>query len=416
MEYGCIGARLRHSFSVEIHNRISDYKYELKEVSENDLESFFGKRDFKAINVTIPYKTEIIKYLDFISDISKKCGAVNTVVNNKGVLYGYNTDYFGLKALIEKNGVDLKNKKVAILGSGGTSKTAYVLCFESGASEIFTVSRTPENSQISYNDLYTKHSDIDVIINTTPCGMYPDIYKSAVNLDVFNRLSAVIDAVYNPLRSKLVIDAEKKGITAEGGLYMLVSQAVFSYEKFFGKSAEKNLINNIYNDLLNEKENIVFIGMPGCGKSTVGEKLSVILNKNFFDTDTIIENETGLSVSEIFKNCGEDFFRKKENEIVFKLSSQTGSVISTGGGVVLNEKNIEVLKENGIIIYLDRNISDITPTLTRPLSFDSSSLNVIYESRKDLYKKYADIKVSDFSSVEATVNEVKRKLYENTCN
>lgn len=416
MEYGCIGVSLKHSFSKDIHNRISGYNYELKNVSENELESFFKNRNFKAINVTIPYKTEVIKHIDFVSEIAQKCGAVNTVVNENGVLCGYNTDYYGLKSLIEKNGVNLKNKKIAILGSGGTSKTAFTLCSDSGAFEIYVVSRTPGNSQISYNELYKNHNDIDVIINTTPCGMFPEINSSCVDIEKFNKLTAVFDAVYNPLRSKLVTDALNKSIIAEGGLYMLVSQAVLSSSLFLKQEFQYSVTEKIFNDLLFQKENIVLIGMPGSGKTTAGKKLSTLLNKPFYDTDLIIENELNMSVFEIFKNYGENFFRKKEAETVLKLSAETGCIISTGGGVVLNKNNVDLLKENGVFVFLDRNIVDIKPTETRPLSFDELSLSAVYKSRKPIYEKCADITVSDFSSVEATVNEVKCKLYENTCN
>jgi shikimate dehydrogenase len=245
MEYGCIGEKLAHSFSKEIHNALTDYQYELKELAKDEVDVFMTKHDFKAINVTIPYKQTVIPYLDFIADEAKEIGAVNTIVNKDGKLYGYNTDFFGMKSLIERTGIVIENKTVAILGGGGTAKTAKAVSKSLGAKVIYKVSRSSKENFITYDELYNISDTIDVIINTTPVGMYPNIFESAVEIERFKNLSGVVDAVYNPLRSKLVLDALKRNIKAVGGLYMLVAQAAFAVEFFIDTKIEKEFINEI---------------------------------------------------------------------------------------------------------------------------------------------------------------------------
>ena len=260
MEYGLIGEKLGHSFSKEVHNRLFDYNYELKEISKDEIDLFLGEKDFKAINVTIPYKQTVIPYLDYISDIAKEIGAVNTVVNKDGKLYGYNTDFLGLKALIEKNNIAIKGKKVLILGSGGTSKTALAVTKHLNASCVLRVSRNKIEELITYDEAIKYHTDAQVIINTTPCGMYPNIDDLALDISKFNKLEGVVDAIYNPLCSKLVCVALNRGITAVGGLYMLVSQAAFAAEKFTDKKVDISKVDEIYNSLLKNKQNIILMG------------------------------------------------------------------------------------------------------------------------------------------------------------
>ena len=284
MKYGLIGEKLPHSFSKIIHAKIADYDYELKELKKSELEEFMLAKDFCAVNVTIPYKKEVMKYLDNISHSAKKIGAVNTVVNKNGALFGYNTDYLGLKSLIEKKGVDLKGKTVLILGSGGTSLTALGVCEDMGAKEVLRVSRNKKGNCITYSDL-SEYYHADVIINTTPVGMYPDTDKTPLDISSFKKLEAVFDVIYNPLRTNLVLSAQNIGVKAEGGLYMLVAQAVYASEYFLDKKYDEKLIDKIYSSLLCERENIVLSGMPGSGKSTVGKMLANDLNKAFIDTD-----------------------------------------------------------------------------------------------------------------------------------
>lgn len=274
-KYGCIGKKLTHSFSKEIHSMLADYVYELIELDENEIEEFFSEKEFNAINVTIPYKQTVIPYLDSISDVAKRIGAVNTIVNKDGKLCGYNTDYYGMKALVVKAGIDLSNKKVLILGTGGTSRTARVLTEDMGAAEILTVSRSKRENYITYDEAVKEHSDAGVIINTTPSGMFPDCDSQPIDISVFNKLEGVVDAVYNPLRTNLVLDAKAKGIKAEGGLYMLVMQAAVAVEKFLGAEISETVSDNVFASVFASKENIVLTGMPGSGKSTVGRLLNV---------------------------------------------------------------------------------------------------------------------------------------------
>lgn len=397
MEYGCIGERLGHSFSKIIHNKLCDYKYELKEIPEKELEEFMKKADFKAINVTIPYKQAVIPFLDEISETAEKIGAVNTIVNKNGRLLGYNTDFSGMKALINFAGITLKNKKVLILGSGGTSKTAYAVAVSLGAREIYRVSRKGGEGLITYSQAENEQIDADIIINTTPCGMYPNTHTVAVDINKFVNLSGVVDAVYNPLNSQLIVEAKAKGIRAVGGLYMVVAQAVFAAEKFKDTIIDNAQIERIYNEILSDKENIVLIGMPSCGKTTLGKLLAEKLGKEFIDTDEQIKEQYG-DISEIFHQKGEKGFREIEAEIIKETAKKQSAVIATGGGAVLNAANIRLLKGNGKVIFIDRSLDKLITTDDRPLSSSREMLEKRYIERYDLYCKSADYKINaDFS-------------------
>ncbi|MBE6700260.1 MAG: shikimate dehydrogenase, partial [Ruminococcaceae bacterium] len=293
MQYGLIGEKLGHSFSAEIHQKLKSNPYTLVELARDEIGAFLETKDFCAINVTIPYKTTVIPYLSHISKRAKEIGAVNTIVNRRGELWGYNTDFYGLQSLIEHAGITLQNKKVAILGTGGTSKTAHAVAHFLGAGQILTVSRTVGEGVITYTDLTADHIDVDVLINTTPVGMYPNTEATPVDISVFSNLSGVIDAIYNPLRTKLILDAKKRGIPAEGGLYMLVAQAVRASELFLDTVYEGETTEHIYLELLNKTENIVLSGMPGAGKSTVGKLLAKETKRAFFDLDEEIVRVAG---------------------------------------------------------------------------------------------------------------------------
>ena len=395
-KYGCVGEKLTHSFSKEIHAALADYEYELIELKRNEVEPFFKKRDFAAVNVTIPYKQTVIPFLDEISDVAKRIGAVNTIVNKDGKLYGYNTDYFGLKALIEKVGADLSGKKVLVLGTGGTSKTALALAKDMGAREVLAVSRNA-GENITYEEATTFHCDTDIIINTTPVGMYPDLDVKPIDISVFNSLEAVIDVVYNPLSTRLVLDAKARGIKAEGGLYMLLMQAVFAAEKFLGKEIPKDTCEKLFASILGNKQNIILTGMPGSGKSTVGKLLN-IHGFEFFDSDKEIEKLCGKSIAELIKEKGEEYFRDLESAVIKELSSKGGRIIATGGGAVLREENITFLKQNGKIFFLDANLSRLIPTDDRPLSNTKEKLEKIYNDRIDIYKNTADVVVPDMDT------------------
>lgn len=407
MEYGCIGEKLTHSFSKEIHAALFDYDYKITEIPKNKLDEFMRLKSFKAINVTIPYKQAVIPYLDFISDTARAIGAVNTIVNRGGKLYGYNTDFAGMTALIKLNNIEIKNKKVLILGSGGTSKTAAAVAEDLGASCVKRVSRTAKEDCITYGQAYSDFSDAQVIINTTPCGMYPNIIGEPVDLELFGRVEAVIDAIYNPLRSNLVVDAELKGITATGGLYMLVAQAAFAAELFTGTEIDKSRIYGVYKKIMAAKRNIVLIGMPSCGKTTIGMRLAKELNMQFVDTDLEIKKLSGKTIPEIFKQCGESGFRDIESCIIAEASAKQGLVISTGGGAVLRRQNIISLKGNGTVYFIDRPVDLLTATGDRPLSSNQNDLMRLYNERYDLYCAAADNKILNDSDIQKAINAVK---------
>lgn len=412
MEYGLLGKVLAHSFSPEIHALIGDYDYKLTELTEDKVEGFLKERDFKAINVTIPYKQTVMPFLDEISESAKAIGAVNTVVNRDGKLYGYNTDFDGLKALAESLIPDLKGLKVLILGSGGTSHTAQAVAKAMGAKEIVVASIMGEEGTVSYDEARSLHNDADFLINTTPCGMYPNIHTVATDLDVFDNLKAVADVVYNPLRTELVMRAKEKGIPAKGGLYMLTMQGIKAAEHFFSKEIEKEKAEEIFNTIIKRRENIVLTGMPSSGKTTVGKMLSAELDRPFYDVDEMIIKRAGCEISEIFEAHGEKYFRDLEAAVIAEeVAPVTGAVIATGGGAILREENIKNLKKNGKVVFLDRDLELLTPTSDRPTASDLEAMKKRYEQRYDIYTSTADIKVNGSLSAEDVAETVKEEFF-----
>ena len=409
--YGCIGKRLTHSFSRDIHARLADYKYELIELAEEEIKPFFTEKSFEAVNVTIPYKETVIPYLDEISDIAKRIGAVNTVVNKNGRLYGYNTDYYGMKALIERVGIDLSGKKVLVLGTGGTSKTARVLAEDMGASQILAVSRQKSDDAITYDEASALHYDAEIIINTTPSGMYPDCEARPIDVSPFKRLCGVIDAVYNPLATNLVLDARARGIRAEGGLYMLVMQAVVAVERFIDVKISKDVADKVFSEILLSKENIVLTGMPGSGKSTVGKLIS-IGGYDFIDTDAEVEKRCGCTIGELIASKGEKYFRDLESEVIRNVSAEGCRIISTGGGAVLREENIRALKRNGRIFFINASPSRLQATEDRPLSNTNEKLLRLYKERIDIYNSTADVIVPDSETAETEAEYILKKRME----
>jgi shikimate dehydrogenase len=394
MNYGLIGEKLSHSFSKEIHESIADYKYELCEISRDNLADFLNKRKFSAINVTIPYKKEVIPYLDEVSTASKELQAVNCIVNKNGKLYGYNTDYFGMRNTILRSNIDISSKKVLILGTGGTSRTSRLVCKDLGAGEIILVSRDEKEGALTYNEAYSKHTDAEIIINATPVGMYPNSYASPLDLGKFSNLKAVFDAVYNPIRTQLVLEAQKRNIYAEGGLYMLVSQAVHAIELFINTQFEENKADEIYHKVLKEKENIVLIGMPSSGKTTVGKIIADDLSREFYDLDDEIEKHIGCTIAEFFKFHTEKEFRNIETQITKEISKKNGIVIATGGGCILREENANALKSNGRLYFLDRALDNLTPTDSRPLATKKEALKKLYDARYNVYLNTCDIQIN----------------------
>ncbi|MBO5408092.1 MAG: shikimate dehydrogenase [Clostridia bacterium] len=409
--YGCIGKKLTHSFSKEIHAKLADYPYELIELSEEEVQEFFLKKEFRAVNVTIPYKETVIAYLDEISEIAKKIGAVNTVVNRDGKLYGYNTDYYGMKGLVENTGISLAGKKVLILGTGGTGKTAQVLAKDLGAATVLNVSRSEKENCITYQDATTLHHDAQMIINTTPVGMYPDCEGNPIDISLFDNLEGVVDVVYNPLCTNLVLSARQRGIKAEGGLYMLVMQAVVAVEKFLDINIPKETAEQVFHSVLSKKENIVLTGMPGSGKSTVGKLLNID-GFTFVDTDAEIEKRCGTSIKELILEKGESYFRDLETQVIREVSSQNGCIISTGGGAILRKENVNCLKRNGKLYFIDADFKRLQATSDRPLSDTEEKLKKLYSERIAIYQETADVVISDMDSPRAVAEAILQKRME----
>lgn len=402
MKYGCIGEKLGHSFSREVHALIGDYEYVLHEVKREELDAFMTQRDFCAINVTIPYKQDVIPYLDWISPEAGQIGAVNTIVNRQGRLYGYNTDFGGMKALLDRMGADVRGKKALILGSGGTCRTARSVLHALGAGNVISVSRTGRDGAVTYEEMYARHTDAAFIINTTPVGMYPGVDGTPAELKKFTRLEGVLDAVYNPLRTCLVQDAREMGIPVEGGLYMLVMQAVLAAEIFFDEKIDQARADSIYKTILRSKENMVLIGMPGSGKSSVGRFLASRLERELVDTDKVVVEEQNCPIADIFQQDGEQAFRDMETDVVKRVSMTGGKVISTGGGAVLRRENVRYLRMNGQLFFLDRDIALIKPTASRPLSSTREDLEKRYQERYPLYTSVCDFHVKTTPMQEMT--------------
>ena len=411
MMYGCIAEHLGHSFSALIHARLADYRYELCELTPCEVDGFMKEKAFRAINVTIPYKQTVIPYLDEVDEIARRIGAVNTIVNREGRLYGYNTDFAGMCALIERLGLTLKGKKVAILGTGGTSRTARAVAAHLEAGEILVVSRTARGDAIDYAALTSRHSDTEILINTTPAGMYPDNDGCPVDPASFPRLCGVVDAVYNPLSTVLVRRAQAMGVPAEGGLYMLVAQAAFAVEHFLDVRVPRERIDEVYGEILAQKRNIVLVGMPGCGKTTLGRMLAARLGLDFVDGDEEIVRREGMPIPQIFAERGERAFRDCETAAIREdIAPRGGCVVATGGGAVLREENVFRLKQNGLVIFLDRPLDQIAATGDRPLSSDREMLAQRYRDRYPIYRACADIILPIGSDVTENTNRIIEAL------
>lgn len=410
MEYGLIGEKLGHSFSKEIHERISTYKYEICEVSKENFDNFMENKNFRAINVTIPYKEKVIPYLSYIDDIAKEIGAVNTIVNKDGKLYGYNTDYYGLKSLLEKNKIDVKNKKVLILGTGGTSKTANAVVKTLGARSITFASINNEPNTVSYEAALKKHLDTEVIINTTPCGMYPNNDGLIIDITNFKKLTAVCDVVYNPLMTALLQSAKERGLKIASGLYMLVAQAVYASGIFKEEKVSIDLIDEVFTEIYKTKENIILIGMPTCGKSTIGKLLADDLNKTFIDIDSLIEEELEMPIKEFLNKDTEIEFRNIEEAIVEKVAKLQSLVVATGGGVIKRNNNIKRLKQNGKVIFVDRDIELLKPSNDRPLSNNIDNLKKLYNERYQLYLDASDIVVKNNDNLSDVITKIKEEV------
>ncbi len=400
MKSGLLGRKLGHSYSPQIHAYLGQYTYELFEKEPEEVEAFVKHGDYSGINVTIPYKKDVIPFLDELSSAAIKMGSVNTIVRrNDGSLYGHNTDYFGFTSMVHRSGICVAGKKVLVLGSGGTSNTA-VKALEDLGAQVIIVSRTGDNN---YDNLHL-HQDASVIVNTTPVGMYPKTCVAPIDLKQFPGLEGVLDVIYNPARTQLLLDAEAMGLPHENGLWMLVAQAKEAAEYFGGKALSDGIIENVYKKMSAKMQNIVLIGMPGCGKSTIASLLAERLGREMVDADQEIVKKAGKSIPEIFAQDGEEIFRELETEVLSDLCKQSQLIIATGGGCVTQSRNYPLLHQNSSIFWLKRDWKNL-PTDGRPLS-QSTKLADMYAVRKPLYEAFADHRIDNNGSCEDTVQQI----------
>ena len=403
MKFGLLGRKLGHSYSPMIFDLMGGYRYDLFEREPDCIEDLLRKGDFDGLNVTIPYKKEVLQYLDEIDPLALRLGAVNTIVKKNGKLFGYNSDYYGFLSLVQRTRIEPPNKKVLVLGSGGASVTVRAVLEDLGA-HVVLISRSGENN---YTNL-DRHRDAALIVNTTPVGMYPHNGSAPLSLEGFTALEGVLDLIYNPARTQLLMECEKYGIPGFNGLWMLVAQAKQSAQWFLGRELPESLVSDIHQKLRDKMENIALVGMAGCGKSTVGRALAKETGKKFVDADAEVEDLAGKTIPEIFAQEGEEMFRRMETTVLAELGMESGLVIATGGGCVTREENYPLLHQNSRIIWLDRCPARL-PTEGRPLSQKTHPAK-LYEMRKPLYKAFADATVDNNGTKGETVTEILNLL------
>lgn len=405
LKCGLLGRKLGHSYSPAIHGMLSDYSYELFEREPEQLEDFLLHGDWNGINVTIPYKKTVLPYCRELSPLAKEIGSVNTIVRRPdGSLFGDNTDAYGFESLVKKSGIDVRGKKALVLGSGGASVTVVAVLKRLGAGSVTVISRSGEDNY----DNIRKHADAKIIVNTTPVGMFPNNGQSAVDLGTFPACEGVLDVVYNPARTAMLLQAEQRGIPHAGGLYMLVAQAKRSSEIFTGSSIPDSEIERIEKVLSAQMQNIILIGMPSSGKSTIAAALGEKLGRPVYEADALIEEEAGMDIPAIFAGHGEEYFRKLETQVLRKLGAMSGAIISTGGGSVTREENYAPLHQNGRMIWLLRDTDKLDKT-GRPVSL-RSDLNELYTQRQPMYARFADAKADNNGTVEETLEQIMEAL------
>ena len=403
-KFGLLGEKLGHSFSPIIHGMLGDYGYSLIERQSDELEALFRSGSFDGFNVTIPYKKAVIPYMTELSDAAKRCGSVNTVVRRAdGTYFGDNTDFYGFSMMLRHSGIDVSGKKVLVLGDGGVAPTVREVLKDNGAGIIVTISRRGEDN---YENI-SRHKDAAVIVNTTPVGMYPNGGKSPVEVADFPALEGVLDLIFNPLNTEFMLRAKELGLRAEGGLLMLAAQAVKASERFTGTMyAEPETSFGIYEALLRMQTDVFLIGMPGCGKSTVGKALAEALGREFIDTDGEIAREIGKTPAQIITECGTDEFRRIETEVLRKVSVRCGAVIATGGGIVTRPENLRLMRQNGVVVFLERELSALA-TEGRPLS--AAGVDKLWAERESLYRSFADMTVA-VDGIGSTADKIKKGL------
>ncbi len=409
MKYCLIGKKLSHSYSCDIHSK-KGFNYVLKELPPDGVKAFFGAREYDGFNVTIPYKKDAAQLCDVLSVEAEETGSVNIVKNSGGVVYGYNTDVRGVYYMLKRKGVSFKDKRVLIGGTGGAAQTVGYCARKGGAASVRFLSRTGE---INYGNCYDIAADTEIFVNATPVGMFPFNDERPVDLSLFPRLTAVFDLIYNPFRTRLLLQAEALGLTFSDGLPMLVEQALAAEDVWLGGFHSEKDTENVLSEIRKEKYNVVLCGMPSAGKSTVGRLVATKLGRKFIDTDETITSTEGFTPAEIIETLGEKAFREKEARAVALAAKNSGAVISVGGGAVISEENVAALKQNGVIVWLKRDLNLLTAQ-GRPVS-RNKGIAALYEERREKYERAADITVDNDGSPDKTAGEVIEK-YEDTCN
>lgn len=413
MKYGLIGEHLGHSFSKQIQTRIAeienvkDYDYQLVELDKEEFKEFMEKKDFTGINVTIPYKKDVIPYLDEMDESAKAIDAVNTIINVDGKLKGYNTDFGGFLYMVKAHNVHMEGKKVLIIGNGGACAAVKAVCEHENAKAIVIVSRSSDRGAIGYDEMYTSHLDADIVVNTSPVGMFPNITNAPIDVSWFHKLECVLDVVYNPILTRLCFEAQEADIKRVIGLEMLIAQAKYTFEIFENMSFDDSIIDEIKKEMLKDRCNIVLIGMPSAGKTTIGKMLEEKLGKEFFDLDDMIIAKVGKSIPEIFQESGETGFRAIETEVAIEASKMNNKIIATGGGTIKHKVNMDFLRLNGITIFIDRDVDKlISSDPNRPLSSSKLALQKMHKERYPLYQKYAAYVAVNNTNIEETVDDI----------
>ena len=406
MRRGLIGEHLGHSYSQRIHETLGGYPYELIEVALQDLDAWMKNKDFAALNVTIPYKKAVIPYLEELDERARRIGAVNTIVNDHGRLIGKNTDYYGCRFMLEQAGMEIQGRKVILLGNGGAAQAVQAVLEDLGAAAIVKVKRNPSPETLTYEEAYRDHSGAQVIVNTSPVGMFPAQEGIPVELDRFPQLESVADVIYNPHRTRLIVEAQKRGCRTATGLSMLTAQAAEAIEAFIGKPVAPESILRMTAELAREKMNLVLIGMPGCGKSTIARKLAEISGRPAVDIDQRIVERIGMPIRDFFAQQGEARFRQIEAEILAEVTLQTGQIIATGGGIVNDWENVRRLRQSGKVYFLDRSLDQLETDPSRPLSSSREALRQLYDQRIDLYRAACDQQIENNGSADQTARRL----------
>lgn len=403
--FGLLGEHLGHSFSPAIHKQLADYEYRLYEKTPEEVGSFLTSGEFDGLNVTIPYKKTVMAYCQALTPAAQRIGSVNTILRRRdGTLLGHNTDYDGFAYLLKAAGARVAGKKALVLGSGGASLTVRTVLADLGAREVVVISRSGADN---YQNL-ERHADAQLLVNATPVGMYPNNGQTPVDLGRLPNLEGVFDLIYNPAKTQLLLDGERRGLLTANGLGMLVAQAKAAAERFLDAPIPDGRVAQITADMEKRTKNLILVGMPGCGKTTVGRELARRLERDFADLDQLIEQRAGCTIPQIFAQQGEEAFRLLEHQVLKDIARHSGLVIATGGGIVTRSENRDPIRQNGVVVWLRRELA-LLPTDGRPVS-QSVDREELYRRRAPLYEAIADLQVDNRGDPEDTVSQIIGRL------